>query len=118
MYQLFGPEEGGGASCAFETVRFFRSWWLGRFGLWNDTVRWQIDPVEDEPEQITLLAGLDNNNRSFLDFWVLPSIDRPEDSTFVRRTLGCFEGHISMIWQDYLLVWRWSAQPGIPDSLF
>lgn len=41
-------------------------WWLGRFGLWNDTVRWQIDPLEDEREQITLLARLDNNNRSFL----------------------------------------------------
>jgi len=46
--------------------------------VWNDTVRWQIDPVEDEREQITLLARLDNNNRSFLDFYILPSIDRPK----------------------------------------
>jgi hypothetical protein len=37
------------------------------------------------------------------------------DSTFVRRTLGCFEGHISMDWQDYLLVSRHSAQLGNSD---
>jgi len=44
----------------------------------NDAVRWQIDPVEHEREQITLLARLDTDNRSFLDFCVLPSIDRPK----------------------------------------
>ena len=44
----------------------------------KDIGRWQIDPVEHEREQITLLARLDNDNRSFLDFCVLPRIDRPK----------------------------------------
>jgi hypothetical protein len=44
---------------------------------WKDTVRWQIDPVQHERRCVTLLARLDRENRSFLDFHVLPSIDRP-----------------------------------------
>jgi DNA invertase Pin-like site-specific DNA recombinase len=45
--------------------------------VWKDSVRWQIDPVEHERNNITLLARLDLENRSFLDFYVLPNLDRP-----------------------------------------
>jgi DNA invertase Pin-like site-specific DNA recombinase len=45
--------------------------------VWKDTVRWQIDPVEHERNHITFLARLDLENRSFLDFYVLPKLDRP-----------------------------------------
>ena len=45
---------------------------LGGSVLWKDTVRWQIDPVDHERKNITLLARLDLENRSFLDFYVLP----------------------------------------------
>jgi DNA invertase Pin-like site-specific DNA recombinase len=41
------------------------------------TIRWQIDPVPHEGKHITLLARLDRENRRFLDYYVLPSIDRP-----------------------------------------
>ena len=44
---------------------------------WKETVRWQIDPVRHERKYVTLLARLDKENRSFLDFHVLPNIDRP-----------------------------------------
>ena len=46
--------------------------------VWKDTVRWRIDPVEQERQYITLLARLDLENRSFLDFYVFPSVDRPK----------------------------------------
>src|SRR5450432_2235136 len=42
----------------------------------KEPVRWQIDPVVHECRSITLLARLDNENRSFLDFHVLPNVDR------------------------------------------
>jgi DNA invertase Pin-like site-specific DNA recombinase len=44
---------------------------------WKETVRWQIDPVRHERKFVTLLARLDNWNRFFLDYHVLPNIDRP-----------------------------------------
>lgn len=44
--------------------------------VWKDTVRWIIDPIEQESRYVTLLARLDVENRSFLDFHVLPNIDR------------------------------------------
>lgn len=44
--------------------------------VWKETVRWQIDPVPHERKFVTLLARLDEENRSFLDFHVLPNIDR------------------------------------------
>jgi len=44
---------------------------------WRDTVRWQIDPVQRERKCVTLLARLDSKNQAFLDFHVLPHIDRP-----------------------------------------
>lgn len=43
---------------------------------WKDTVRWQVDPVRHERKHVTLLAGLDERNQRFLDYHVLPSIDR------------------------------------------
>jgi DNA invertase Pin-like site-specific DNA recombinase len=42
----------------------------------NETVRWQVDPVPRERKYITLLARLDRENQRFLDYHVLPSIDR------------------------------------------
>ncbi len=44
--------------------------------VWKQTVRWHIDPVCHERELITLLARLDEENRSFLDFHIVPNIDR------------------------------------------
>ena len=44
---------------------------------WKETVRWQIDPVKRERKHVTMLARLDEKNRCFLDYHVLPSIDRP-----------------------------------------
>ncbi|MGB2890005.1 MAG: recombinase family protein [Candidatus Acidiferrales bacterium] len=42
----------------------------------KEAVRWRIDPVRREHKFVTLLARLDEGNRSFLDFHVLPCIDR------------------------------------------
>lgn len=44
---------------------------------WRDTFCWQIDPVRHERKNTTLLARLDRENQTFLDYHVLPSIDRP-----------------------------------------
>ena len=46
------------------------------FRAWKETRRWQIDPVRNERKFMTLLARLDANNDSFLDFYILPRIDR------------------------------------------
>jgi len=45
--------------------------------VWKETVCWQIDPVGRERKRLTLLARLDTENQAFLDFHVLPNIDRP-----------------------------------------
>jgi DNA invertase Pin-like site-specific DNA recombinase len=45
--------------------------------VWKGAMRWQIDPVGRERKSVTLLARLDQNNQTFLDFHVLPDIDRP-----------------------------------------
>src|SRR5579872_7042976 len=44
--------------------------------VWEETVRWQINPVRHERRCVTLLARLNEGNRSFLDFHVFPNIDR------------------------------------------
>ncbi len=44
--------------------------------VWNSTVRWIIDPVARECNYVTLLVRLDLENRSFLDFHLLPNLDR------------------------------------------
>ncbi len=43
---------------------------------WKETLWWLIDPVRHESKFITLLARLDSSNRSFLDLYVFPYIDR------------------------------------------
>ncbi|MFL6306289.1 MAG: recombinase family protein [Candidatus Sulfotelmatobacter sp.] len=43
---------------------------------WQETVRWQIDPVRHERKCVTLLARLDNENEAFFDFHVMPGIER------------------------------------------
>ena len=43
--------------------------------IWKQTIRWQIDPVCQERRLVTLLARLDEANRSFLDFHIVPDID-------------------------------------------
>jgi DNA invertase Pin-like site-specific DNA recombinase len=44
--------------------------------VWRQTVRWRIDPVQHECGLVTLLARLDEENRSFLDFHIVPNMDR------------------------------------------
>ncbi len=44
--------------------------------VWRASVRWQLDPVRHESRLVTLLARLDEDNRSFLDFHILPNVDR------------------------------------------
>ena len=44
---------------------------------WKNTFCWQIDPVRHERKNVALLARLDKENQTFLDFHVLPNIDRP-----------------------------------------
>ena len=41
--------------------------------VWKESVRWQLDPVRRESRFITLLARLDEDNQSFLDFHILPA---------------------------------------------
>jgi len=50
--------------------------------IWKDTVRWQIDPVSHEHGCITLLALLDKENRSFVDFYILPNVNRSKRFRF------------------------------------
>jgi DNA invertase Pin-like site-specific DNA recombinase len=44
--------------------------------VWKSTVRWRIDPVPRECTYVTLLARLDEQNNSFLDFHVFSGIER------------------------------------------
>jgi DNA invertase Pin-like site-specific DNA recombinase len=44
--------------------------------VWKQTIRWQIDPVWHERRFVTLLARLDEVNGSFLDFYIVPNVDR------------------------------------------
>lgn len=46
--------------------------------VWKETRRWIVDPIQHERQFITLLARLDANNSSFLDFYVFPRIERPK----------------------------------------
>ena len=39
-------------------------------------MRWRIDPVQHERRLVTLLARLDEENRSILDLYIFPNIDR------------------------------------------
>jgi DNA invertase Pin-like site-specific DNA recombinase len=44
--------------------------------VWKDSVRWLIDPVQDECRYVTLLAKMDEANGCFKAFHLLPNIDR------------------------------------------
>jgi hypothetical protein len=44
--------------------------------VWKDAIRWRVSPVLNECKYITLLARLDNDNCAFLDFHVVPGVDR------------------------------------------
>ena len=44
--------------------------------VWKQTVRWRVVPLLYEQEYVTLLARLSEGNASFLDFHVIPSVDR------------------------------------------
>ncbi len=44
--------------------------------VWKQTIRWQIDPACQERRFVTLLARLDEANGFFLDFHIVPDIDR------------------------------------------
>jgi DNA invertase Pin-like site-specific DNA recombinase len=44
--------------------------------IWKETLRWRVDPVLHERDFVSLLARLNKHNTSFLDFHVLPAVDR------------------------------------------
>ena len=44
--------------------------------IWKETLRWRVDPVLHERGFVTLLARLNAENASFLDFHILPAVDR------------------------------------------
>jgi DNA invertase Pin-like site-specific DNA recombinase len=44
--------------------------------IWKETLRWRVGPVRHEGRFVTLLARLNAENTSFLDFHVLPRVDR------------------------------------------
>jgi DNA invertase Pin-like site-specific DNA recombinase len=44
--------------------------------IWKSTLRWRVDPVQHERGLVTLLARLNADNTMFLDFYVLPRVDR------------------------------------------
>jgi DNA invertase Pin-like site-specific DNA recombinase len=44
--------------------------------IWKETLRWRIDSVQHERGLVTLLARLNERNDSFLDFHVIPKVER------------------------------------------
>jgi hypothetical protein len=46
--------------------------------VWKNTRNWVVEPVQHERKFVTLLGRLDNTNRSILDLYVFPNIDRPK----------------------------------------
>jgi hypothetical protein len=44
--------------------------------VWKETVRWQIDPVPHEGHFVTLLARLNQDRSSFLDFHIFRRMER------------------------------------------
>lgn len=59
---------------------------------WKETVRWRVDPVQNERKFVTLLARLDEGNRSFLDFHVFPGMDRGRRFDVSRSDLWLSRG--------------------------
>jgi hypothetical protein len=52
------------------------------------TVRWRVNAVPHERRNVTLLARLGEGNESFLDFHILPDIDRCIDISLSDRWLN------------------------------
>jgi len=44
--------------------------------VWKSAVRWQVDPHPYERRFVTLLARLDQDNSAFMDFHVVPRVDK------------------------------------------
>ena len=44
--------------------------------VWGGLIRWQVDPAQRERKLITLVARLDTRNEKFMDFHIVPNIDR------------------------------------------
>jgi DNA invertase Pin-like site-specific DNA recombinase len=65
--------------------------------LWQNTFSWQVDPLRREKTFITLLARLERSKSSFLDYHVIPGIDRTkrffirQDDPWLRRGLQLAE---------------------------
>ena len=59
--------------------------------VWKQTMRWRVDPNQHECRLVTLIARLEDGNRSFLDFHLLPGMDRSKnffvslDDPWLRR---------------------------------
>jgi hypothetical protein len=62
------------------------------FRAWKHTIRWQIDPVHRESKHVTLLIRLDEDNKSILDFHVLPRIDRKARFRISKNDLWLQQG--------------------------
>ncbi|MGA8493768.1 MAG: recombinase family protein, partial [Terriglobales bacterium] len=43
---------------------------------WKNALRWRVNPAQHEREYVTLFARLSEGNDSFLDFHVLPNVER------------------------------------------
>jgi len=46
------------------------------FRPWKTTTRWLVDPIRNERNFVTLLARLNVSKDAFLDFYILPNMDR------------------------------------------
>ena len=61
--------------------------------VWKNSVRWVIDPVQNEAEHVTLLLQMDERNQRFKALHLLPSIDREsrfyiqQNDTWLKRGL-------------------------------
>ena len=65
--------------------------------VWNDTIRWLVDPVAHERKLVTLLARLDAGNQAIIDFHLMPGINRRTrlrislDDSWLRRGIALRE---------------------------
>lgn len=79
--------------------------------VWKTTVRWVIDPVEHERSYVTLLARLDIENRSFLDLYLFPKIDRSKRFQISQRDPWLLRGKRL----DDIAGFLYAAQQVIPE---
>ena len=86
--------------------------------VWKQTVRWQIDPVCHERRFVTLLARLDEANGSFLDFYIVPNVDRSRrfhvslDDPWLDRgqQLADLRGFCEVVENVRVAKWGWLGQ--------